>query len=61
VLIQESEKTRIVLIQSRQKVAWIEKDLVKEEKLRNIVMSFNLYINFEFYENMLYVFEWKLN
>jgi hypothetical protein len=43
ILIQETEKVRVCLVQTRKRIAISEKNFLFEEKLRVLVENFNLY------------------
>lgn len=58
VLIQENEKVRVCLIQSRSQIRIGNRNLLKEEKLRQIVLNYCFYKDNEFFENLLQIVGW---
>jgi hypothetical protein len=61
VLRMENERVRVEISQLTMNVKVNKMKLVKEEKLRNIVFSFMLYENIEFFENLDGVLEYNFD
>lgn len=61
VLIQENERVRVILIQSRNKIDLPKKNFVKEEKIRVIVDNFCNFNDFEFFDSLNDVIGWKFD
>jgi hypothetical protein len=61
ILIQENERIRVNLIQTRKFIDVKNKDLIKEEMLRIVLRNYKIYSGMEYYENLYKIVGWKFN